>query len=122
MGDDNDSSSTFKADASRWNSSDLLNLDISYNNEETDLSEFMSKLKIGPNQTPLTSIELCEEDKDVARHTKDVWHIEFNFDMSSLEQTEKKNEIERAQEETKAVLTDLQSGNTHTKTTELQRY
>lgn len=117
MSDDNE----FKADASRWSLSDLSNLDISYNNEETGLSDFMSMLKIGPNQTPLSSIELCKKYKDVAQYTKDIWQIEFDFDISSRDQTAQRKKIKKAQEKTKAILTELQREDTGTKTTEFQR-
>lgn len=127
MSDDSNSSPLssprFKTDASKWNLNDLTELEVSYNNEETDLSEFMSKLKIGPNQTPLSSIPLSGKYEDVKQRTQEVLDI-FEFDFSSSEPYTQE-QITTKKELAERILTNLQSrqeGNAESRITEYQRY
>lgn len=127
MSDDSNSSPLssprFKTDASKWNLNDLTELEVSYNNEETDLSEFMSKLKIGPNQTPLSSIPLSVEYEDVKKRTQEVLEI-FEFDFSSSEPYTQE-QITTKKELAEGILTNLQSHqeeNAESRITEYQRY
>lgn len=100
---------TFKTNASKWSYSDLQSVGVSYNKDETDLSDFMAMLKIGSNRTPLSSLPLPKEYKHVICITKKNWKFEFDFDTRKFKDEDVKTKfLEQGKQPADRLLTKLQ--------------
>lgn len=67
--------------ASYWMFKDLDQLKIVYDNDPTELSDFMSMLKNRHDQPKLANINLSEEQKRLLDITKTYWKLSFDFDI-----------------------------------------
>lgn len=131
----------FPKKASGWKDKHLSELKISYDDESTNLSDFMALLKRGTAQTDLFTNELPATIVRLIDCTKKYWNFSFDFDirrtggkrntdeLRAIRKNDIKNGItnaeqcmENLQKEDLAEFQELRNSNDHKSLTMLQRW